>query len=690
MLQFTPATFLWLLGCLLLGAGYAFLLYRSSSQLQKGYRNGLFALRTVAVAVLAFLLFAPLIKRSTKIVEKPLILVAQDNSASVGIAEPRGFDKKKYADDLAAMIQKLSERYEVRTFGFGGTVDEGLSFNFDKKLTDISGFFKQAGDQFANRNIGAIVLASDGIYNRGGNPQYEALNIKTPVYSIALGDTIPRRDLLLANVNYNNIVYLDNQFEVGVDVEAYQCKGVSSVLTVSDASGVIFSKPLQVNSDEFRTTIPVKLLAKKTGIQRFTIKLNAVSNELSVQNNVQTIFVEVLDGKQKVLIVANSPHPDLSAIRQSVEVNKNYEVKVVFANDVKPDEVRDAGLVILHQLPSLTNNAADLLKWSASKPVWFILGAQSNVPGWVRNQGALSISSSGSIQEVTARVRPDFYAFTLSDNTRNRIPNFAPLLAPFGSYGLKGPGLVMLTQQIGRVPTENPLLLFADEPQRKVGVLAGEGIWKWRLEDFQENGNHDAVEELINKTVQYLSAKDDKRKFRVYPARNSFDENERIVLNGELYNDSYELVNTPDVNIELKNKDGGAYTFLFSRSTNAYVLDAGVLPSGEYTFAANTRLGKKTYTSSGQFVISQQQAEFQQTTANHQLLFDLAQQSAGKMVYPAGISTLPDLIKANEQVKTITYDDRRYEDLIDLKIVFFVIMALLTLEWFGRKRTGEL
>jgi hypothetical protein len=689
MLQFTTSSFLWLLACFALGAGYAFLLYGRPGAFNPALRKAFFALRVLAVALLAFLLFAPLLKIASQVSEKPLIIVAQDNSASIGVAEPKGFDEKKYQDDLNKAIGELKSDYDVRVFHFSGSLEKGLDFRNTGKLTDLSSVFSAINDQFSNRNIGAILFATDGIYNRGGNPKYEAVKIKAPVYSIALGDTIPRRDLLISNVNFNNIVYLDNQYQVEVSVEAFQCKGASSVLTVSDRNGTLFTKTIQIPENEFRTTIPVTLLAAKVGIQALTIRLSPLKNELSLRNNQQSVFIDVLDGREKVLVVANAPHPDLSALKQSIETNKNYEVTIRLIGDVQPPDVQDAGLVILHQLPSATNNAATLLRMAANKSLLFIVGAQTNLAGFSNAQNALRISPSGTTQEVIAHLKPDFYSFTLSDATKGKLAGFAPLVAPFGTYSLKGPASVLLSQQIGKVVTESPLLLFADEPQRKVGVLAGEGLWRWRLDDYNESSNHDATDELINKMIQYLSAKDDKRKFRVFPSRRSFDENDRVILNGELYNDAYELVNTPDVNVVLKNGNGNSYNFLFSKTANAYELDAGNLPPGDYVFQASVRLGTRSYTSSGQFIISQEQAEFQHTTANHQLLYDLAAQSNGARVYPGQVEQLPKLIKANEQVKTVTYENRRYEDLINLKALFFAILTFLTIEWFCRKRSGE-
>jgi hypothetical protein len=399
--------------------------------------------------------------------------------------------------------------------------------------------------------------------------------------------------------------------------------------------------------------------------------------------------VEIIDGKQKVLILANSPHPDITALKQSIEINKNYAVKVTLAADLLKPDIQEAGLIILHQLPSVTNNAQDILLQGADKPLLYILGSQSNIPAFVASQSVLGITSSGVIQEVTPVLKSDFYAFTLSDPNKLKISNFGPLLSPFGNYGLKGPGSVLISQKIGKLLTEKPLLVFGDDNQRRIGVLAGEGIWKWRLEDFQENANHEATDELIQKTVQYLSTREDKRKFRVYSSKNAFDENEQVVLNAELYNDTYQLVNTPDVNIALKSKSGKAYSYLFSRTSNSYSLNAGILPAGEYSYTAKTNLGKVSHQADGQFVVTEQQTEFKQSLANHQLLFTMAGQNGGKMLFPDQLKDLPGMIRANETVKTISYEDRKYEELINIKFIFFLIVALLSIEWFSRKRNGE-
>jgi hypothetical protein len=90
------------------------------------------------------------------------------------------------------------------------------------------------------------------------------------------------------------------------------------------------------------------------------------------------------------------------------------------------------------------------------------------------------------------------------------------------------------------------------------------------------------------------------------------------------------------------------------------------------------------------FIITAQQLELKQSVANHQLLYMMATQNGGRMVFPDQIGSIPSLIKANETVKTIAYEDRSYEELINLKFIFFLLLLLLSGEWFMRKRDGEI
>ncbi|MFW0717255.1 hypothetical protein [Pedobacter sp. N23S346] len=690
---FAGTSILYFLGCVALGVLYAWLLYRGNKNLDKKLQYGLTAIRVIAIAAIAWLLFAPLIKTLNYTLDKPIIIIGQDNSLSVGQVKAAGFNQKLYEDNLKTLQDKLSDKYEVKVYNFSDSIAEGFNFKNQGKLTDASGFFQKVRDEYTNRNIGAIVLATDGIFNHGGNPLYSINQINAPVYTIALGDSIPKRDLLISNVNYNNIVYLDDDFTIEVQVQAFQSDRENTTLTVSQNGSKVAQQSVVIKGNSFIKTIPIKLHAGKIGVQKYTVQLAALSNEITTRNNSQTFYVEVIDGRQKVLLAAASPHPDLSVLKEAISINKHYEVKLALADDLNTTDPSKYDLIVLYQLPDVQNISASFLQkiTALKKPVWYILGAQSGINAFNKIQNQVNLTSSdGSVQEVYPDIASGFTSFNLTEEDQKIFSAFDPLLSPFGRLTVNASVSPVFNQRIGKVSTQQPLLFFTNENGLKVGYLMGEGLWRWKLSEAKNEVGQSSLNDLISKTVQYLSVKDDKRRFKVFTSKSAYDENEAIQFNATLYNDSYQAINEPEVNLQIKNEAGKVFNYTFSKTNNAYQLDAGTMVAGNYSYVSNTSIGGKKFTASGSFYVNSLIAEYQQTTANHQLLNTIAKQSNGELFMPADLLKIADEILKNENIKTISYEDRKYDELINMKWLFGLILLLLSVEWFLRKRNGEL
>lgn len=691
--SFNFYTILAFLGCLLLGLLFAYIAYRHTSHLNPKLRLALATLRATVVAVICGLLFFPLVKNLSYQLEKPVIIIAQDNSLSIGHVQPAGFSAKKYEADLQQLRDQLSAKYEIKVYHFSDSIKTGFDFSNQGKLSNATALFNRLNDEYLNRNVGAIIMASDGVFNRGGSPLYDLNKLKAPVYTIALGDTIPKRDLRLANVNYNNLVYLNNDFTIELQLEAFESKGEQAKLRIFENGKQVAEQSVTINSNAFAVTIPVKLKTSKIGLQKYTVQLVPLTNEVSEKNNVQQIFIEVIDARQKVLIASGGPHPDISVIKQALNTNKNYDLKVVTGEDLNTLSLNDYGLLILYQLPDMQRTGAAFMGKLAqvNVPVWYVVGAQTDIYRFNALQKLVSINGANSaIQEVFPTVNTNFTTFDIDPAAVKVINDFDPLLAPFGKVLVNGAGFVALQQRIGKIKTDAPQLFFVNDNGRKLGYLIGEGLWRWKLSEAKDGLSNPVLNDLISKTVQYLAVKDDKRKFKVAPSKNSFEENENVLINAVLYNDSYVAVNTPDVSLQLKNEAGKLYNFLFSRTAASYQLDAGMLPAGNYTFTANTTLGDKKYRAQGAFYVNAMVAEYQQTIANHQLLYNMALQTNGKLYMPANLLKIQEDIEKNENIRTLSYEDLKYEALINFKWLFAMIIVLLSLEWFFRKRNGEI
>jgi len=646
-------------------------------------------LRFIAVTFIAFFLLSPLLKNISRTVEKPIIIFAQDNSESVTVGKDSLFYKTKYIENVSELVSSLADKFDTNNYSFGDKIKSGLSFDYKEKQTDIASLFDEIKTRFTNRNVGAVIIASDGLYNKGQNPLYSSAQNKFPVYTIALGDTTVRKDLILSKVLSNRIAYLGNKFPIEIQISARQLGGKTSTCTVSKGSDVLFTQQVVINGNNFSTTIPVQLDAKESGLQRYTIKLSGIDGEVSYANNMKDIFIDVLDGRQRVLILADAPHPDIAAIKNALESNENYEVNSFLVADFN-SSLAGYNLVILHQVPSAKNKIEKLLADinKAKLPVLYIIGSQSSISSFNNAQSDLSVpSSGGKINDALPSISKDFSLFTISNALRSYSSKFSPLQCPFGNYKINSSVSVLFNQRIGLVETQQPLFLFSQSGERKTGIICGDGIWRWRLQDFAEHNNQNIFNELIDKTVQYLSAKIDKSFFRVI-SKNNFYENESVEFEAEVYNDSYELINDPEVSVTITNADGKRFPFTFNKTSNAYRLNAGIFPVGNYRYEAKVKVGAKIYSEKGEFSVAALQVETTNTIADYQLLYSLAKKSGGEMIYPNQLDKLAEILNAREDIKPISHSEKKLSDMINLKWIFFLLLSLISLEWFMRKING--
>lgn len=685
----------YLLFCVLAGLAYALILYyRDTTFREMSARLNVLlgVLRFLAVSILAALLLSPLLKSAEIDTQKPLVILAQDESESV-LSGFSSADKDGYQAQFQGLSEALSTKFEVKQYAFGSSVREEIPFSFEDKITNISDFLGNIYDLYTNQNLGAIVMATDGIYNEGSNPIYSSSKLAVPIYTVALGDTTPKRDIVLKRVFHNKIAYLGDKFSIQIDVAGQNAAGSTTTLSVSKVENgnlrKLQDKVLSIDNNDYFHTEELILDADQAGVQRYRVSLSPIPDEVTTGNNRKDIFIDVLDARQKILVLGNSPHPDISALKQQITTNKNYQVEVAYIDNFTK-QLAEFDMVIMHQLPSITNDATQVLEEAKNRkiPIFFVVGSQTNLNALNRHQKMVSIRRSAPTpNEVQGRLAPNFNLFTTSEDFARELSVFPPLTAPFGDFSVEADGEVFLYQRIGRIDTRFPLLVLGESEGQRQGVLCAEGIWKWRLFDYLQHQNHEVINELISKSVQYVSVKEDKRRFRVSVNKNIFNENEQVLFDAELYNSSYELINEPDVSMIITDGSGKEFNFVFNKTGRAYSLNAGFLPVGSYTFRASVFNSGENLSFTGQFSVEPIQLEVYETAADHGLLRLLSEKFGGQMVYPAQLASVSDLLE-QQDIKPIIYETSKTRSVVNLKWIFFLLLGLLSAEWVLRRYYG--
>lgn len=692
ILQIIISAQAWLISlCVLAGLIYAALLYYREFRYEFSLNRRIFmgVLRGVAVAFIAFFLLSPFFRSVTRKVESPIVIVAQDQSASLVAIADSAFYKNEYPLLMDATVEAIDRNFDVHTYAFGNNFREGIDFDFSDKQTDISEVLLEVQSRYQNRNVGALILASDGIFNHGIHPNYVLQYLPFPVYTIALGDTVPRRDAAIVNVAHNRIAYLNNSFPLEIHLRGVLLDGSSSTLRVLKDGELLFTERITFTGNNDNKFVPVELNADKAGLQRYRVEILPVGDETLTSNNVRDVFIEVLESRQRILVLFGSPHPDITAIRQTLESQRNYEV-VTDEASLFTGNPKEYGLVILHQVPSRRQAYSSLIRkiHDADVPVLHILGSGSDLNVFnTLGYGFTIEGSSNRTDEILPAANEAFSLFTLSNEFNEVLRFFPPLFSPAGTYRGSIAGNVLFYRQIGSLKTDAPLVFFNEISGRKTGIIAGEGIWRWRLANFARRGNHDAFNELLTKSIQYLALRERKERFMVQ-AKNTWDENETIEFSAEFYNESFEPITIPEIEMVISDEAGNNYPFAFSRSRNMYSLRVGSLPPGNYLYAASTRWNQESYEVRGAFSVLPLQMEYTNTVADHRLLHSLAQRFGGEMFFPSDMQNLPEILAQREDMRPVFYLEKSYLELIDVKWLLAVLLFLLTAEWIIRRLAG--
>lgn len=688
---FSDISLWWLLPIGLLSVGISWFYYyrpRKAQDWSSRQLKALFSLRSVGLFLLCLLLIGLLWESIRYRDEKPLFITMVDNSASM----KNYSDSSKVKSRIESFQQQLEERFgdqfELMTLEVGEKTGALKQLDFSGKQTNLADGFEHIRELFFNRNIGGITLISDGNFNLGTHPMYSAERIElTPIFTLGVGDTITRRDQLIKSVNTNEVAFLNNQFPIEATIDFNRMpKGPTTVSLVHQGRTIATQTVTCTNAIFDQQQVVFNVDAKSKGFQRYSVVLQHRDGEYTFDNNQQTCYIEVLDNKNLICLLSDAPHPDLAAIRSILEEDQQSTISTgLTANYTLPKE--RPNLVIWYENGSRPNPALFKAIKDQKIPIFLILGPTTPSSVVKSYDIGLTVPANGQQDDVQGAVSGGFSAFSFTSVFTDAIQYYPPLRTKFGSYNLPANAEVMLTQRIGNIVKKDPLLYVSRKDNTKIGVLLGEGIWRWKIKEYSQRKSIDGFREFIQKTIQYLVVRQNNEPLRItLPKR--FNVTEDVEVKAEFYNEAMELITTPEIVLTLVSPQKKKSTIDFSPLSNFYLANAGQLSAGTYTWTVTAAHNGKKYQKSGDFVVEDISVEQADTKADFSVLNQLSSQSGGTFRPLKNAGQLLDEIAKRGDITTLQYADSGYTALIDWKWLFVLLVLIFGTEWFLRRWWG--
>lgn len=702
------------------GFGLSFWTYkRTVPPISSNKRISLMLLRGIGLSLLLFAIFEPVLSiiGGTKAQPKLVVLLDNSQSASAKDSKTDRFQQYKRALEQLALTQLGDEALITWRF------DENLrryskpaldSLNFKGALTDIAKAIRQASYEPESENVQAAIILTDGAFNAGNNPLYDAETFAKPIFTIGIGDSSAQRDISITSVVTNEISYVGSNVPVNVNLSTGGYSSGSLRVTLSDNGNKIAEQSIAISPDKDSYSVNFTYSPKQEGIRKLTASVGAFPDELTTLNNHASEFIKVLKNKRRIVIFAGAPSSDLSFIRQNLSKEKELETKAYiqkskaeFYENPSQAAVNESEAIILIGFPNAYTpaSAIDMIAQAAErgKSILFIASKDLDynklkklepyLPFTVTSTKPQEFLAAPDVRDEAAvnqilRVKGNEGDAALW----NALP---PIFRTETFVKAKPESEVLATFKVNNVALKEPLLITRDFQGKKSLAVIGYGIYRWKLLGYgaeQAKGDDNAVDlfdQFITNSVKWLAVTDQNKTVSIRTTKKFYSVGERVEFIGQVYDQAYAPLDNANVNVKISGSQERSI-ILASLGNGRYAGSVQGLPKGDYYFTGTANYGGKNLGSeSGRFAIGEQSPEFQNLQMNAKLLRDLSSQSGGKFhAASSDLSRVVDEIKnlPNFKAKGVTL--RREIALWNFPWLLGAAILLFSIEWFIRKRSG--
>ncbi len=611
-------------------------------------------------------------------IEKANLIILADDSFSI---KESGADTTmtRIIDNLRSN-EDLSNRYFFHQYAFGEKLKTGDSLEFQQKNTDISEALDATDQVFINGN-NAVVLLTDGNQTLGKDYQYVSTSQNYNVYPVVLGDTTKYQDLSIGLLNINRYAFLNNRFPIETNIVYSGQIPVTKTLVVSVNGVAVYREQVDFDGTNNSYSLNTLIDARTVGMKTIKVEIETLENERNPFNNVKVGALEVIDEKTNVIIVSDMLHPDIGALKKSIETNEQRSVDIVKPS-VSQEQLVDADILILYQ-PN--GKFRDIFRFVTESGIshFTILGTHTDWSFVNQAQNGFSFENTGQVEDIVPILNNTFGLFSFGSFN---VEGFPPLKGNLGDLMFEQGIEPILFQQIKGVGLDTPLFTVLNNGKQRGAYLFGENIWKWRVQTFRNEESFQNFDDFMGKLMLYLSSNTQKSRLDLdFPS--VFENAQMAKVRALYYDESFEFDSNARLSISVKRAEGefqGQSPMILKGSY--YEVDLSNLEAGEYEFVVT--VANENLKRSGKFNILDFNPEKQLLSADFDKLERLAERTQGRVILPNDLDSLISELTESDRYRPIQKSTQNVVSLIDFRILLGVMVLALALEWFLRKYNG--
>jgi uncharacterized membrane protein len=729
----TPWPVWLLLLAILATAGLLFLNIRRSHGMLSGLRPlGIWALESVMVALILFLLWHPALSVATLRPQQNVVAVLVDDSRSMTINDAAGTrEAAAHAELTSGLLKSLNDRFQVRLYKFGKEperIQQIAQATGAAPATRLGDTLERVLAESSSLPLGAIVLLSDGADNAGGIDLETIAAIRRqriPVHTIGFGREHPDKDLEITDAILPARALPQSRLTAIVTFQSYGLGGSKAKLTVKDNGKVLASQDVTLKSDSTQQSEAIVFNCGDAGPKSLEISIDPIAGEENTQNNKVTRLVNVEKRTPRILYVEGEPRWDFKFIRRALDDYSGVELvtmlrttqnKIYRQGAPDPPEAKELD-------DGFPSKPEDLFRYQglilgSVEANYFTASQQQLIRDFVDRRGGgllfmggrASLSDGGYAgsaladlvptrlpeskgtfhrdftgQELTAQGAQSMICRLEDDPARNAERwKKMPAMANYQEAGEAKPGATVLLVSTPAGRSKLPLLVTENYGRGRTVLFATGGDWRWKMWTDHADKTHGLFWQQI---FRHLVTDTPGQVVGSTP-RQVLSDDTKVPVRVEVRDKEFKPVTNAKVQARFLSPDGASATLELAPQP----LEEGIY-SGQWTaekpgtYVAEIIAGRDQE-EIGHDVLSFRRedgvAENFRTSQNKELLQKLSEQTGGRYYTPPEASKLSNEISYSEAGITT----RETRDLWDMPVIFLLALGIKASEWLLRRKWG--
>lgn len=299
---------------------------RAFAQLPPRQWHLLLVLRSLAIVLVVFLLFEPVLRYYREQQQKPGVVFALDCSASMSISDdPSGVTRFNLARrQLESWWGRLGDSFELRLVEFAerarvaAGLEELAALRPAGQATSLSRGLETAGASLPRADTEAVILLSDGVHNAARSPIEVAMKLGVPIYTVGVGASLRSdmsyRDVQLAGLDCPDRMVLDNLARLSAMVEGVGLDGRVVKVVFEEDGQVLEEKELTLDDIEGGQEVVFEFRPSTKGRHTYTVRVPEIADERIAENNQRSAVATVVEPGIRVLYIEGTLRAEYGAL----------------------------------------------------------------------------------------------------------------------------------------------------------------------------------------------------------------------------------------------------------------------------------------------------------------------------------------------------------------------------------------